>query len=396
MRLSAARYALILAAGCSFVPGAAWALDGNAFAERLKTSYGAQAGGGGLSYGSVEVDGDTVTLKAATLDVDPTTKLPLGDLVFTGVTEDGGAWLAETATIADINTTVETATYVMKGFIIEGMTIPAANADGTTPFILYDRAAIDEASVSIGGKPAAGMVGYEVVVSADDPAVRMDFESDAESLYVNIADISTDPASVESAKALGVERLDGALSMNGSWTAEKGTLTVSEFSYDVPDLGKIDLTFAIDGYTPEFIKTLGEVSNAAAAAGNDEQAQAAQGLAMLGLIQQLAYVSTKIRYDDAGFANRALDFAAARQGTTREAFVPQLKGMVPFMLGQLQNPDLAASATAAISAFLDDPQNITINATPAAPVPGAMLMATGAGNPMELIKTLNVQVTANE
>jgi hypothetical protein len=393
---SQARIVLALSAGIVFFPGAAFALDGNAFGERLKSVYGAQAGGGGISYQAAEVAGDSVTLKGVTLDVDPATKLPVGDVMFEGVAESAGVWTAAKATIADINTTVETASYVMKGFVIEGMKIPAADATGATPFILYDRAAIAEASFSIGGKPAAGMTGYEVLVNAPAPETRMDFTSVAQSLYVNIADISTDPASAEAAKALGVERLDGKLTMNGSWVAEKGSLAVTEFSYAVPSTGKIDLTFAFDGYTPEFIKTLGEVSNATASAGNDEQAQAAQGLAMLGLIQQLAYVSTKIRYDDDGFTNRALDFAAARQGATRETLVPQLKGMLPFALGQLQNPELAASVSAAVSAFLDNPKNITINATPAAPVPGAMLMATGAGNPLELVKTLNVQVTANE
>ena len=153
---------------------------------------------------------------------------------------------------------------------------------------------------------------------------------------------------------------------------------------------------AFDGYTKDFMKTLQEISKAGTAAGTDENAQAAQGLAMLGLMQQLAYVSTSIRYDDAGLANRALDLAAKQQNTTRDALIAQGKAVLPLMLGQLQNPEFATAVSLAVGKFLDDPKSIEIDATPAEPVPGAMLMATGAGNPMELIKTLNVVVTANE
>jgi hypothetical protein len=138
------------------------------------------------------------------------------------------------------------------------------------------------------------------------------------------------------------------------------------------------------------------VTKATKAAGTDENAQAAQGLAMLGLMQQLAYVSTNIRYDDAGLTNRALDYAAKQQNITAKDLVLQGKAVLPLMLGQLQNPEFAAAVSAAVGQFLDDPKSLEIDATPAEPVPGAMLMATGAGNSLELIKTLNVTVKANE
>ena len=62
----------------------------------------------------------------------------------------------------------------------------------------------------------------------------------------------------------------------------------------------------------------------------------------------------------------------------------------------LNNPELATQISTAVNAFMDDPQNLEIKAAPAAPVPFAQLMAAGMGNPLDLAKTLNVSVTANQ
>lgn len=386
--------AIILAASTSLFAFPAFALDGTAFAERLKAVYSLQ-GGGEIGYTGADVTGENITIKGVTFSVPPSAPYPLGDILFEGVVESDSGWDIGRVSIADVSSTSEQSTFVMKGFEIENLSLPASDSE-VTPFLVYDRAAIAEVSVSIGGKSAFGMTGYEVTIEAPEPDVQVDFESSAESVYFNVADTITDPKGLADVKALGLERIEGVLVMNGSWAGEKGTLTVDEFSFDVPNAGRFDMTFAIDGYTPAFMKTLQEVTKASAAAGTDEQAQAAQGLAMLGLLQQLSYVSTSMRYDDAGLAPKVLDLLASQQKITKEALTTQYKAVLPFALAQVQNAEFAANVTTEVGKFLDDPKSLEIDATPAEPVPGTMLMATGAGNPMELIKTLNVVVTGNQ
>ncbi len=388
-------FALFLACGTALCSYPAFAVDGTAFAERLKTVYAAKGGGGEIIYESVETADENVTLKGAKIKSSPDVEFAVGDILFEGVSEDEGEWLAELVSIPDISTTSEESTLVLKGFVIENLIVPAED-DSTLSFPLYDRAAIEEASVSIDGKPSISMKNYEILVEAAEPDVEVSFTSEAESIYVDVADMATAAKSLEGAKALGLEKIDGTLIMNGSWLAENGAVEVSELSFDVPDAGRIGFSFSLEGYTSAFMQTLQEVTKTTASAGSNEQAEAAQGLAMLGLMQQLSFVSTQIRYDDAGLANRAIDYAAKQQNTTREALVAQGKAMLPLMLGQLQNPEFATAVSAAVSTFLDNPKSLEIDATPAAPVPGTLLMATGAGNPMELIKTLNVVVKANE
>ena len=388
-------FAFILATGTALYALPAFAVDGPAFAERLKAVYALQGGGGEIIYDGVEALGDNVKLKGVKFKVEPATEFVLGDLLFEGVEEEGGDWSVAKTSIPDINTTSDQSTVVMKGFVIENLIVPS-EANTTTPFLLYDRAALDEVSVSIGGKPAFSMMDYEVLIEAPEPEVKIAFTSEAQSIVINVVDLATDAKTLEGAKALGLEKIDAKLIMDGAWVAEKGQLDVTEFSFDIPNAGKIDFTFAIDGYTKDFMKTLQDVSKAAQAAGTDENAQAAQGLAMLGLMQQLAYVSTNIRFDDAGLTNRAVEFAAKQQNISAADLILQSKAVLPLVLGQLQNPEFATAVSVAVGKFLDDPKSLEIDATPAEPVPGAMLMATGVGNPMELIKTLNVTVKANE
>jgi hypothetical protein len=388
-------FALILTAGTALYTLPAFAVDGTAFAERLKAIYAEQGGGGEIAYDSVDTTGEDVTLKGVKFKVPPATEFPLGDLTFGGVTEDAGSFKVAKVTVPDVSTTSDQSSVAMKGFVIENLIVPS-EANTATPFLLYDRAAVAEVSVGIAGKQAFTMKDYEILIDTAAPETKIAFTSVAKSLFFDVAGLTTDPKSLEAVKALGLGEIDAKLIMNGSWVAEKGSLDVSEFSFDVPNAGKINLTMAFDGYTKDFMKTLNEVSKAAQAAGTDEQAQTAQGLAILGLMQQLAYVSTKIRYDDAGLANRALDLTAKDQNTTRDALIAQGKAVMPLMLGQLQNPEFATAVSLAVGKFLDDPKSLEIDATPTAPVPGAMLMATGAGNPMELLKTLNVVVKANE
>ena len=388
-------FAFILATGTALYALPAFAVDGTAFAERLKAIYALQGGGGEITYDNVETSGEDVTLKGVKFKMPPATEFPLGDLTFNGVTEEEGSFIVETFTVPDISTTSEQSTVEMKGFVIENLIVPSED-NTTTPFLLYDRAAVAEVSLKLAGVQALTMKGYEVLIDAPEPEKEIAFTSEAKSIFIDVAAMATDPKSLAQAKALGLEKIDAKLIMDGSWVADKGQLDVTEFSFDIPNAGKIDFTFAMDGYTKDFMKTLQEVTKATQAAGTDENAQAAQGLAMLGLMQQLAYVSTSIRYDDAGLANRALDLAAKEQNTTRDALIAQGKAVMPLMLGQLQNPEFATAVSLAVSKFLDDPKSLEIDATPAEPVPGAMLMATGAGNPMELIKTLNVVVKANE
>jgi hypothetical protein len=360
------------------------------FAKRLVELYANTSGK--LSYSAAEAAGADVTLKGVGLDIGDGTALPIGDIVFRNVAQNGADWTAERAEFTDMNTTNEGTTIVLSGVSMDGLVLPG---DPATPFLLYDRAAMKTFNVSVAGAQVFAMNDYVADVTYTTPIDTVSFTSAAESITVTVP--ATDAKSAETATALfGGPSVTGRMVMNGAWTNSNGRMELSEMSLDVPGSGKLNMAFSLDGYTLQFMKTLQEVTEAASQGGNSEQAQAAQGMAMLGLMQQLSFVSTMIRYEDAGLATKALDEIAKQQGRDKAQIVNETKAIIPFGLAQLQKPEFSAAVTKAVSDFLDNPKSFTVKAAPAAPVPGALLMATGMGNPADLIDQLSVTVTAND
>jgi hypothetical protein len=120
------------------------------------------------------------------------------------------------------------------------------------------------------------------------------------------------------------------------------------------------------------------------------------GIAMLGMMQQLDINSASITIEDKSLTGRLIDYFGAQQGMNRESTIAFAKGMLPLGLAQLGAPDFAATASAAIGQYLDNPKTLTISAEPANPVPVAQLIAAGASNPAALISTLALKVEANK
>lgn len=388
------RYAALLSASIAasaLLAGPAFAVDAKAFADRLVALYANQ--GGELTYSAAEADGENVTIKGLTLPLGKGQTLSLGDVLFETVEEDGGDWTAETATFADIDTTTEGAAISVKGITMEGLWLPSGPE---LPFLLYDRFEILGASVTAGDTPVFTMENYAVDVEIPDALDRMDFTSAAEKITVT-APATADAKSVETMTALfGGTTVTGKMVMNGAWTSANGRLELTEFSAAIPGSGKLNLAFGFDGYTTQFMKTLGEVTKSMEASAGDQNAEAAQGMAMMGLMQQLSFVNMMLRYEDEGLANKVIDQIAKEQGRPRDVLISETKAIAPLALSSLQKPEFAAAVTKAVSDFLDNPKSFTIKAQPDAPVSGAILMATGMSAPQNLIDTLKVTVTAND
>ena len=204
-----------------------------------------------------------------------------------------------------------------------------------------------------------------------------------------------DPQSKATIEALGYQTISGSMELAGSWQPTDGRMGFSQYDITVDDAGTFGMTFDVGGYTPDFIKSLQEMQKQMAAQPEGAD-NSAQGLAMLGLMQQLTFQTATLRWDDDSLTNRVIDYVAGMQKMKPDDIRNQAKAIVPFMTAQLNNPELSSAITAAVTKFLDDPKSLEITAAPAAPVPFAQIMAAGMANPLDLTKTLSVTVTANE
>ncbi len=385
--------ASVSAAALCLISAPALALDTDAFADRLKAAMNTQ--GLIVTFAGVEEDGSDIILKGVGVGIpgeDAT--FPAGTLTLENVEETGnGGYRIGHIEFEDLAFSDQEFAFVAEGMSVDGLILPAEGATG--PFgelMLYEGLTVENVQVKVQGKEAFTLQDLTATVvipeTADD---KMSFDAGAENILVNFASVD-DPKVSQTMAALGYETLSGKLKSTGYWIASTGQMVLEENSISVNDAASLNIQIDLAGYTPQLAMELQKMSRQMQESGGNEQAQ---GLAMLGLLQQLSFNSAAIRLDDASLTGRLLDFFAAQQGTDRNGLVNQAKGVLPFMLAQLGNPEFAAQITQAVSTYLDDPQSLEVSARPAQAVPFAQLMATGMSAPQTIPDVLSVKVAAN-
>ncbi len=388
----------LLAAGTALLmlSAPAFALDGNDLVRKINAALYVQDGAG-IVPGSIEVDGSTVTLTNSRFELGGTQgSMPLGTIEMEGVEENGGGYTIETVTFDNIDVKQDKAQITASDISMTGVAVPAdVNGDTLASVLIYDEAEIGPVEVKVDGKNVFSLGSTKLTseISEDDKSVGFD---------VQVADIKGDLSSIQDPKAkqtvsdLGITSLNGKISMVGSWEMERGTLAVEEYAFDFADVGRLDMAFSLSGYTLDFVRSANETARAMEANPNKEEAQQAANLAMLGLMQRLTFNSAKIRFEDAGITNKALDVAGKQQNTTGDQMAQMLKAMTPMVLAQYNVPELQNMLSQAVNTYLDKPGSFTVTAQPAAAVPFPMVMGAAMGAPNTLPEVLGVKVTAND
>ncbi|MGI2033684.1 hypothetical protein ACRQ1B_14925 [Rhizobium panacihumi] len=374
----------------------ALALDGNDLVNKLNTALNMQ-NGMGIVAGSITVDGSDVTLTDSRFEAgNGQGSVPLGTIELEGVEEDAGAYTIETVSFEDINITQEKTVFTAADLSISDMRIPASSAGDTTDAVLfYGEATVGAIEVKLDGKSVASIGSSKMTTETADDKKSMTFD-------VKIADITGDLTAVEDPQArqtiddLGINEIDGNISMTGSWDLTSGTLATEEYAFDFANIGRLNMAFSLSGYTLDFLRSVQEAAKKAEASANDEQAHQAAGLAMLGLVQQLSFNSAEIRFDDDGITTKALDVAAKKQGTTGDQLAQMIKAMAPMMLAQYNMPELQKALTEALNTYLDKPGSFTISAKPEKSVPVPTIMGAAMAAPNTIPQVLGVTVTAND
>jgi hypothetical protein len=363
-------------------------------AKKVTDAVAAQLAKQGLkvTIGSSTLDGGNVIAKDISMTFAESEPFKLAQVVLESVTEDGkGGYVI--GTIAGPATVIEEKDMKIDfgASALTGYSVPAAdNPDPIASLGIYESLTVGPLKISNKGAEVFRMDGIKSTMSKYEAGKPFTFDASIDGLWGDLTKIE-DPQAQKTIADFGYKEVTGDVKMKGSWNPADGRMTVTEGAYNFNDVGKLNVLMDFSGYTPELIKGLQAMNTTM-----EGQDESAKGLAMLGLLQQLNFVSMSIRFDDASITGKVLDYAAKQAGQDRAAIVNQTKGVLPFALAQLKDPDFAQKVTEAANAFLDNPKSLEIKAAPAAPVPFAMLMATGSTAPEALIKQLNVTVTANQ
>lgn len=373
---------------------AAFAQDATAVAERLKSVLAGQ--NVTLGWSSVTGDASEAVLEGATIALAGEGKpLSIGKLTLSGITEENRGFKIETITTEPYSLNEGPTKVEVSPLTIGNVTLPATDStDLLASFLMYETANLDNVSVKIGDKQAFQMTNFAAEVTPPADGNAMEFTGSAEKFTADLT-LVEDPQSKAAIEALGYQNISGDFQMEGTWQPTDGRMALSSYDITVDNAGTLGMTFDLGGYTVEFLKSVQELQKKMAAQpeGTDNSAQ---GLAMLGLMQQLTFNGATVRFDDDSVTNKVLEYLAKQQNMTAKDIANQAKAIVPFLMMELNNPELSTQVTAAVTAYLDAPKSIEIAAKPASPVPFALLAASGMSNPKDLPKTLGLTVTANQ
>ncbi|MCQ4632255.1 MULTISPECIES: hypothetical protein [Shinella] len=387
---------LLAGAALATLASPAFALDGADLMAKLNATYATS--GVTIGYSNVGVDGSTVTLEGTELKATGAeAPIKLGTITMEGVEEDGeGGYTIETVAFQDIDVTEAEATVSAKDLALNGVSIPGTVVPGTLESLLmYESATAGPVSVSTKGKEVFSMSGMEANITRMDADAGLEFDATLNDLKADLTTVE-DPKAKDTLAKLGIQSLEGKVNMSGSWELASGKLAVDEYAFDFKDIGRLNLSLEFSGYTLDFLKNLQEAIKTAEANPNKEEANAAMGMAMMGLVQQLTFNSASLSFEDASITKKLLDYAGSEQGVSGDQMAQSLKGLVPIMIAQLNMPDLQNQISAAVNTYLDDPKSLKISAEPKEPVPFPMIMGAAMGAPQTIPQVLGVTVTANE
>lgn len=387
-----------LLAGAALVTLAspAFALDGADLMAKLNATYATS--GVTIGYSNATVDGSTVTLEGTELKATGAeAPIKLGTVTMEGVEETrGGGYTIETVSFQDIDVTEKETTVSAKDIALNGVSIPGTVVPGTLDsLMMYESATAGPVSVTAKGKEVFSMSGMEANLTRMDADAGLEFDATLSDLKADLTTVE-DPKTKDALAKLGIQTLEGKVDMSGSWELASGKLAVDEYAFDFKDIGRLNIALEFSGYTLDFLKGIQDAVKVAEANPNKEEANAAMGMSMMGLVQQLTFNSASISFTDASITKKLLDYAGSEQGVTGDQLAQSLKGLVPIMIAQLNMPDLQNQISAAVNTYLDDPKSLTISAEPKEPVPFPMIMGAAMGAPQTIPQVLGVTVTAND
>lgn len=386
----------------------AMALDAQAFADRLAAVY--ERVGYTIDVADAKLKGDTVVLDGVTIGIrgmEASGQITTA-LTFSGVTEgDDGSYWAETVTAPDIEYDIvaDVPGHVsLTDITLSSFYLPSdGNVDALAIMQLVGDIQTGPLSVTRNGQEVISFSSISAS-STFNPEQGSDTLADVTTTFlVNdiAADLSSvseeDPQAAAVIEALGLTQINGNISQSMHWNMADGNIEMGSFLFDFADIGSLDITMDLGGFTPALLDQMYDMQAQMLANGTDpasEEAQAQSMMVGMQMAQSILLKSVSIRYEDASLANRLIDFFAGAQGIERTQMVEGLKAMVPELVAGMGIPALGEVLSAPVAAFLDDPKSFDVSVEPANPT-SLLVLTAAAANPAGLIDVLGLKVEAN-
>lgn len=381
------------------------ALEAQAFLDRVAMVY--KTMGYNFAFGEGRLEGDTIIADGVKVGLAgiQTYDFP-SEITFAGITErpDGGYMVREVS-IPDIDTEFakKPAGHITLSDVkMEGLYLPGGDTVPADALLqLVQSISTGPLSLTRDGKE---VLSYDSVVAGSTFTPAQGGALTDLTSKLTISGISVDLTSIKeedpSAGAiideLGLNTISGNITQNLTWSMADGHMVMDQFLLDFADVGALDINLDVTGVTPEVLdKIYAMQATMLTGDSTSEEAQSAQMMAGMQLMQAISIVSAKVRYDDASLAGKLLDFFASQSGGDRATFVAGIKSMLPALIDQSGIPTLKDVVVPPVSAFLDDPQSLEVTVKPESPTT-LLVLTAAAANPAGLIAALGLAVSANQ
>jgi hypothetical protein len=395
MMLRKTLYASSVSAFAIFTPLHAAAADAQKVKEALEAAFANY--GLSMKAASVEAAGDNIVIKGLQVSTPQATAgdiSPPIDVTLESVTETETAFTISQIAAPEGTYPVKDGTWEFGGASIKGLRLTKpGGADPMQGVMLYESMEMQPTRfVAPGGGGDLIRLGLmKVAMSPYTSGQPLNFEMGGD-FFVNAIAAAKDDAEAKAVLGLlGMNEVNGKIKATGGWNPADGKIEITEESFDIANVGRLDMKFSFSGYTADFAKSLQELART-----NAGQSDAANGMKMMGMLQQLTFNSMSLRFDDAGITSKLLDLASQRMGQPKDAIITQAKGAAPMMVMQLQDADLTMAVSNAVTAYLDNPKSFEIKLAPEAPMPFSLITATGMSTPQALVKQLGLKISANQ
>lgn len=169
---------------------------------------------------------------------------------------------------------------------------------------------------------------------------------------------------------LGYERIVVNAGFGLNWRESEEAVSLDDFHLDIADFGITTASLVLTGLTREALER------------SDERA-----------VQNLLFEQASVTFDDNSVVDRSLSMRAELLNVPLERLKQQLAGALPLMLAVVGDPELVKEIVPVLQEFIKEPDKLTIEAVPDAPVPIADIGAAIRTRPQSLPGLLSISMS---
>ncbi|KZL12531.1 hypothetical protein PsAD2_03836 [Pseudovibrio axinellae] len=190
------------------------------------------------------------------------------------------------------------------------------------------------------------------------------------------------PPQQQMLNALGHTQLTADIAFEGEWNGVTGQLNVESASLVLRDLFTAQLSAKFKGLTETVLKQMAKLA-------------AKDNVIALDQLQNTAVSSFSLSLINNGGLDELLKQQARKHNQSQDAYVRRLTEQAERQFGRIPDRAKSLEFTEAVYNFLQNPQNITVQATPKSPVSVIHILGVSAISPLSIVSLLGITLEAN-